>query len=170
MKKKLVILLGAILLLVACNKNNETIIEIDKETMIETKIETETETETETEMEPEPEPETETETETEKEIETEEDTQSEDDFVNPISDQFTIDDFENKEDYVVYKLRQITGMKDLEALATGNEININGINAQEFQVYEDMSEHIVTYGYYAVDNAGIIYENDIITNQWIEVQ
>lgn len=169
MKKKLLILLGAMFLLVACNKDKETIIETDKETMIETEKETETETETETEIETETETEIETETETETEMETEE-TQSEDDFVNPIPDQFTIDDFENKEDYVVYKLRQITGMKDLAALATGNEININGINAQEFQVYEDMSEHIVTYGYYAVDNAGIIYENDIITNQWIEVQ
>ncbi|MDO4604947.1 MAG: hypothetical protein Q4B23_03090, partial [Helcococcus sp.] len=108
--------------------------------------------------------------EKETKIETEEDTQSEDDFVNPIPDQFTINDFEKKEDYVIYKLKQIIGIKDLAALPTGNEININGINAEEFQVYQNMSERIVTYGYYAVDNAGIIYENDIITNQWVEVQ
>ena len=160
MKKKLIVLLGAIVFLVACNKNVETEKETVQETVKETIQETQKETETETEKE----------TEKETVQETEKETQSETDFENPIPDQFTIDDFENKEDYIIYKLKPITNIKNLSVLATGNEININGILAEEYQVYEDNSGHIVTHGYYAVDNAGVIYENDIITNQWIEIE
>lgn len=163
MIKKLIVILGVMLILVACNRN-ETIKDTIKETETETVKETETEKETERETQ------TKKETEKETEIESNKDTQSEGEFVNPVSDQFTINDFKKKEDYVIYKLKQTTGLKDIAAIPTGNEVNINGINAEEFQVYEDKAEHIVTYGYYAVDNAGIIYENDIITNQWVEVK
>lgn len=163
MKKKLIVLISAMFLLVACNKDEETI----KETLIETSIETQIETELETIAE-----ETKEETVEETIKETFEETSEEIEetvFENPINEQSSLDDFESKEDYLIYKLKMSTGMDTLKALSTGNEVNINGINASEFQVYEDMSDHIVTYGYYAVDNAGIIYVNDIITNQWNEI-
>lgn len=167
MKKKLIVLISAMFLLVACNKDEETI----KETLIETSIETQSETELETISE-ETIKETKEETVEETIKETFEETSEEIEetvFENPISEQSSLDDFESKEDYLIYKLKMSTGMDTLKALSTGNEVNINGINASEFQVYEDMSDHIVTYGYYAVDNAGIIYVNDIITNQWNEI-